>query len=211
MPPIEGTSNPSERRRQWTAAVVVAILAVLAMVLVAQQMLAAPSSGEASTKSGQERTNSAGMKTPVTLENPSALRETRVDPHNTDHPAVKYLNPALLKAVQRAKAAAKADGIEDFWLTSGWRTAGYQQELLDSAIRKHGSEEAARKWVRTPENSEHVHGAAADIGPTAASYWMDRHASEFGLCRTYANEVWHYELKDPKASACPAMKENAAG
>lgn len=210
MPPIEGTTSQADKRRQRMGAVVVLILALVATIFVAQRIMATPAD-EATASATKGTTNSAGLATPSALKDPSQLRDTRVDPSNSEHPAVKYMNPALLKAIKEAKAAAKEDGVDDFWLTSGWRTADYQQELLDQAIRKRGSEAAAKKWVRTPENSEHVHGAAADVGPTAAAYWMDRNASDFGLCRTYANEVWHYELKDPKAQSCPAMKENAAG
>lgn len=210
MPPVEGSTSTADKRRQRIGAVVVLILALVATLFVAQRIMSAPS-GEANASSSQGVVNSAGVVTPTALDDPSVLRDTRVDPHNTDHPAVKYMNPQLRKAVQKAKAAAKEEGIANFWLTSGWRTASYQQELLNSAVKKRGSESAARKWVKSPRDSEHVHGDAADIGPTAAAYWMDQNAGRFGLCRTYANEVWHYELNPSGSRECPAMKENAAG
>lgn len=51
-------------------------------------------------------------------------------------------------------------------------------------------------------------GDAVDVGPTEAAYWMDRYSERFGLCRTYANEVWHYELRAGRA--CPEMVSDAS-
>lgn len=62
--------------------------------------------------------------------------------------------------------------------------------------------------VATPSTSEHVTGDAVDVGPTEAAYWMDRYSERFGLCRTYANEVWHYELRAGRA--CPEMVSDAS-
>ena len=51
-------------------------------------------------------------------------------------------------------------------------------------------------------------GDAVDVGPTDAAYWMDRYSERFGLCRTYANEVWHYELRN--GSSCPEQVSDAS-
>ena len=66
-------------------------------------------------------------------------------------------------------------------------------------------QEAAR-WVATPGRSAHVSGDAVDIGPAAAAAWLSEHGAAYGLCRIYANEPWHYELR-PEAGAdgCPPM------
>ncbi len=96
-------------------------------------------------------------------------------------------------------------------MTSGWRSATYQQELLDAAISSHGSREEAAKWVSTPLKSKHVTGEAIDIGPTNAADWVNRHSKELGLCQTYTNEMWHFELKPAGASHCPVPFQNAAG
>jgi zinc D-Ala-D-Ala carboxypeptidase len=49
-----------------------------------------------------------------------------------------------------------------------------------------------------------VSGHAVDIGPTGAAGWLSEHGAEFGLCRIYGNEPWHFELR-PEAIArgCP--------
>jgi hypothetical protein len=132
-----------------------------------------------------------------------------IDPGSTD-PAVAHLDPRLRAAVRRAAAAARTEGRTDFWVTSGWRSAATQQELLDDAVAKHGSEAEARKWVATPGTSEHVAGDAVDIGPTSAALWMDANAARFGLCRVYANEVWHYELRPAGRTTCPSLVQDAA-
>lgn len=129
------------------------------------------------------------------------VRETKIDPFAGPHAALDRLDPKLLAAVREAATAAEERGVKKFWITSAWRPASYQQELLDQGIATHGSRERALQWVKTPETSEHVKGQAVDIGPANAAYWMDQHDGEFGLCRTYANEMWHYELRSGAASS----------
>ncbi len=137
----------------------------------------------------------------------AAVRDTRVGPFDESHPAVSGLDAPLRKAVQQAARAAAEEGVGDFWLTSGWRTEEYQQALLNDAVKQHGTLRVALRWVKTPETSEHVHGAAADVGPASAAAWMTRNSERFGLCRTYANEAWHYELRE--GDACPEPKADA--
>lgn len=129
---------------------------------------------------------------------------------DTDHPALRNLDPDLLRAVQDAAAAAREDGIE-LRVTSGWRGREYQQRLLDEAVEEHGSLEEARKLVSTPERSRHVTGDAIDIGPTDAADWLIRNGADFGLCQTYANEMWHFELTTEPGGECPVPLPDAAG
>ncbi|WP_424187120.1 M15 family metallopeptidase [Actinokineospora sp. G85] len=132
-----------------------------------------------------------------------------ISPHD-DHPALARLDPALLAAVRRATEDASRSGIE-LRVTSGWRDADYQRRLLDAAIAKHGSVEEARRWVATPERSAHVTGDAVDIGPTDAADWLIRNGDEYGLCQTYANEMWHFELRTTPGGECPAPLPDAGG
>ena len=46
-----------------------------------------------------------------------------LSPYDVQNPAVGYLNPALLAAVQQASTAAAADGVV-MTITSGWRSPG---------------------------------------------------------------------------------------
>lgn len=127
-----------------------------------------------------------------------------------DVPALTGLDPELLAAVREAAdAALEEDGIEAM-VTSGWRSERYQRFLLDSAVEVYGSEEEAARWVASPEESSHVTGSAVDIGRTDAAYWFAQHGSRFGLCQTYDNEIWHYELAVEPGGPCPAPLMDAS-
>ncbi|MFI6940399.1 M15 family metallopeptidase [Streptomyces sp. NPDC050418] len=120
-------------------------------------------------------------------------------------PPVANLDPSLLKALRAASADAARAGVT-LTLNSGWRSAAYQDHLLEEAIAKYGSKEEAARWVATAKTSPHVAGEAADLGPSSATTWLSRHGSAYGLCQIYANEPWHYELRpQARTAGCPAM------
>ena len=131
-----------------------------------------------------------------------------LSPFADDHPAVTNLSPALLDAIRNAAADAEADGVE-IMLSSGWRSTRYQQILLDNAIVTYGSESEARKWVNTVERSSHVTGDAVDVGPEDAYVWLAQHGAAYGLCQTYTNEPWHYELVVRPGEVCPRPLSDA--
>jgi D-alanyl-D-alanine carboxypeptidase len=120
-------------------------------------------------------------------------------------PGVANLDPALLGALRQAATDAADDGVE-FYVNSGWRSPEYEEQLLHEAVSKYGSEKEAAQWVATPNTSAHVSGDAVDIGPFDATAWLSEHGAEYGLCRIYGNEPWHYELR-PEAidHGCPPM------
>jgi hypothetical protein len=111
-----------------------------------------------------------------------------------DVPGVAKLDRALLGALRRAAEAATADGVR-LAVDSGWRSRAYQEQLLREAVSTYGSAAEAARWVATPDTSAHVSGDAVDVGPPRAAAWLARHGSRDGLCRIYANEPWHYELR----------------
>lgn len=117
--------------------------------------------------------------------------------------AVANLDPALLDAVRRAATDAEAEDVV-FIVNSGWRSAEYQEELLADAVAEYGSAEEAARWVATAETSPHVQGDAIDLGWWEATNWLSEHGAAYGLCQTYANESWHFELR-PEAvdDGCP--------
>lgn len=119
------------------------------------------------------------------------------------HPGIANLDPDLLRAVRAAATDAAAEGVT-LTVNSGWRSPAYQDQLLRDAVAEHGSEEEAARWVATPETSAHVSGDAVDIGPSEAAAWLSEHGAAHGLCRTYDNEPWHFELR-PEAVGrrCP--------
>lgn len=180
-------ATPSTRRRLGALAFLVAV-AVAALVWV----IAAQSASSASRTAGP-----VGEADGVLPEGVTADDER--------HPGVTRLDPELLAALRAAADDAARDGVE-LIVTSGWRTPAYQQQLLDDAVAHYGSEAEAARWVASPETSAHVSGDAVDIGPTAAWLWLSEHGAAYGLCQSYANELWHFELR-PEATAhgCPEM------
>lgn len=126
-----------------------------------------------------------------------------------DVPAITRLDSTLRTAVQDAHRDATADGV-DFHVTTGWRSAAYQQALFDAAVEQYGSPDAARAHVLRPDESSHVTGSAVDIGPTDAMSWLSQHGADYGLCQVYANEMWHVELAVERGGQCPAPARDAS-
>lgn len=127
---------------------------------------------------------------------------------DADVPAVTGLDPALRGALQRAAVDAWTQAQVQVLVSSGWRSAAYQQHLLDEAVAEHG-DQAARELVQTPERSRHTSGQAVDVAFADADDWMDRNGAAYGLCRVYANEMWHFELLTTPGGTCPAQLPDA--
>lgn len=121
------------------------------------------------------------------------------------------LTDELVHAFRHARDAAAAEGVE-LVITSGYRTPDRQAELFEQAVEKYGSSEQARHWVLPPDESNHVRGIAIDIGPRAAAAWLTQHGADYGLCRTYSNEWWHFEYRAEWAAqqSCPAPQDDPA-
>jgi D-alanyl-D-alanine carboxypeptidase len=122
-----------------------------------------------------------------------------------EFPAVANLDRDLLGALRRAATDAQVE----FVVNGGWRSAAYQEGLIREAVAKYGSEEEAARWVAAADTSLHVSGDAVDIGPSDAAGWLSDHGAAYGLCRTYDNEPWHFELR-PEAvtGGCPPTYAN---
>jgi zinc D-Ala-D-Ala carboxypeptidase len=132
----------------------------------------------------------------------------RVGGSPTEVPSVTGLDPELERRFEQARALAAEDGIE-LTLVSGWRSADEQAQIVEDMVRKHGSLEEAERWVLPPEASGHVAGTAIDVGPTEGALWLGEHGAALGLCRTYANEMWHFEAVIAPGGTCPPMHEDS--
>jgi hypothetical protein len=145
-----------------------------------------------------------GVQVGRAIDEPSRVRGGATVFDDTD-PAVANLDQALLGALRDAASDAAGDKVA-FHVNSGWRSAEHQEQLLRDAISEYGSEAEAARWVATPEKSAHVSGDAVDIGPSEAAKWLSEHGADYGLCQTYVNEPWHYELRpDATDHGCPPM------
>lgn len=132
-----------------------------------------------------------------------------VSVHDGSEPAVTRLDPHLHAALARAADAAEAAGVT-LRINSGWRSAAYQRVLLEEAEKTYGNATDAGRWVRTPQTSTHVTGEAVDVGPSSASRWLVQHGARYGLCQTYANEPWHFELRATRDGRCPPSRPDSS-
>jgi hypothetical protein len=79
-------------------------------------------------------------------------------------------------------------------IVSAYRSREKQQSLYQNAIKKYGSEEAARKWVAPPGRSNHNHGLAIDLDYNGdGKQWAHENAARFGLTFPMGHEPWHIE------------------
>jgi hypothetical protein len=124
-------------------------------------------------------------------------------------PEATALSDELQRRFDEAAQAAAAEGVE-LRITSGWRSADEQRSLIAEAVATYGSAAEAHRYVLPPERSAHVQGLAIDVGPPAGAAWLDEHGAAFGLCRTYANEAWHFEPVIDPGGACPPMAPDSS-
>ncbi|MFF3066169.1 M15 family metallopeptidase [Oerskovia sp. NPDC057915] len=224
-PPLDGPPRPprvSARRRRAavlaTAVTVLAVVAALAWAFLPDadrglRTLVADTLGTEEAGDGAKAPDAApgpAAAPALPAEDDPRQEDDTIDPFDDQHPAIAGLDEDLRAALQAAAQDAQAAGV-DFWVTSGWRSTNYQQSLLDRAVDRYGSLAEARKFVSTPETSEHVQGRAVDIGPTDGADWTIRKGARYGLCQTYANEMWHFELATTPGGTCPQPLPDAAG
>lgn len=53
-------------------------------------------------------------------------------------------------------------------------------------------------------------GQAVGVGGVGADQWLVTNGSRYGLCRIYANEIWHFELAADALGTCPQLLPDAA-
>lgn len=206
MPNLETPPTPSRRAGTPALAALAALTAVTALAG-CRSDLAAPTAESAPSTAAPP---SSAPRTLRALHRPAPGGPEDAVPSgggvlDEQEATVANLDPALLAALRRAATSAAADGVE-LRVTSGWRSAAHQQELLQDAVAEYGSEEEAARWVATPQTSAHVSGDAVDIGPTGAATWLAEHGTAYDLCQIYRNEPWHFELRAGAGDhGCPAM------
>ena len=102
-------------------------------------------------------------------------------------PLPQGLDPAFGASINRLIA----DSGGKVWSVSGWRSIEHQQRLWDAAVKKYGSEAAARKWVAPPGKSKHNLGVADDLGGDLD--WAHQNAARYGIWFPMSWEKWHAE------------------
>lgn len=114
--------------------------------------------------------------------------------------SVTGLDPRMQNALAALFLAAPEDIRGGLRIGSGFRSNELQEQLFRAAVQRHGSEEAARRWVAPPGRSQHNHGRAVDLSyaSDAAREWAHANAAAHGLAFPLAHENWHIELADAR-------------
>nr|WP_237755258.1 M15 family metallopeptidase [Nocardia nova] len=119
------------------------------------------------------------------------------------------LDPMLAVAYTLAEQQAHSEGVP-LSIVSGHRTRDEQERLWEEGIATYGSPGAARRWVLPPDESTHVTGKAIDVGPQQGAQWLRDNGNRWGLCQTFTNEYWHFELQTFPGAACPPQWPDAS-
>jgi zinc D-Ala-D-Ala carboxypeptidase len=202
--PARTTRRRIRRRRRRAAGAFVAIAAAIAAALASATLVSSSMTVSSPSPAAAPVDRSHDEQRPALGEAGGAV-PAGTTVFDDALPGVGNLDAALRDALRRAAADAAQSGVH-LVVDSGWRSRAYQARLFREAIAKYGSEREAARWVATPDTSAHVSGDAVDIGPSGAAAWLSEHGAEYGLCRIYGNEPWHYELRpDAVAHGCPAM------
>ncbi len=124
------------------------------------------------------------------------------DPNYYDEDPTGLAENAIA-AWRAVEVAANSQGLV-VCLNDGKRSRTQQQATYDDYVAQYG-QAMADQYVLTPERSAHVTGYAIDVQPAAAFNWLEQTGGEFGYCRTYDNEAWHFEFnRSFAADGCPA-------
>lgn len=201
--------SPAARRRKARLRRTIIVGGGLVLLLASIGYAVGRDSGPADAADVRAPAPRASAKTSVAAPSTKPASTPKPSPANDINAPVTgttNLEPEMTAAWNRAEQAARADGVH-VEIYAGWRSAEWQQVLFDRAVKKYGSKEAASRWVLPPDKSSHVKGIAVDVRPQAGAQWLERHGGDFGLCRMYDNEWWHFELVAEKP--CPARRPSA--
>jgi hypothetical protein len=96
---------------------------------------------------------------------------------------------------------------------SGYRSVERQAQLFANAVKKYGSESAARRWVAPPGKSNHGRGVAADLkfNTPQARALAHKLAPQFGLIFPMDYEPWHIEPVGARDGAAPEAYKMPTG
>lgn len=165
-----------------------------------------PTSPSPTPKSSPSKTPSSSTSSPQEANGENSdCENTSHDTAADESQKFSGMTRATQQAFLNAQKAAQATGLS-FILNSGYRSATYQQRIFDCWVHELGSPQAARQYALPPSESAHVQGYAMDIAPPAAASWLQSTKGQYGLCRRYADETWHFEYQlRYKTQGCPTL------
>jgi len=106
------------------------------------------------------------------------------------------MSPILAKQVQSLVNASHGK----VRLMSGYRTPEQQAQALSTAGTRYGAQNA-NQWFVDPQDSNHVKGAAADLGGDLQV--MSQLAPQFGLVAPMPWEPYHFEMASTPSHSSP--------
>lgn len=126
------------------------------------------------------------------------------------------LQPEFAASVYRMVQDAHAAGIP-LQITSAYRSPEVQARLYQNALKKYGSEQAARKWVAPPGKSKHNSGMAVDFAVNGsllrdanspAAQWIKANAARYGLAVPMEWEPWQVEPMNARGGGMPPAPQS---
>lgn len=129
------------------------------------------------------------------------------------------MKPTMQRNLMAFMQAADRELGEGLQVYSGYRSPELQAKLYKAALKKYGSEKAARKWVAPPGNSKHNTGEAADLkfngiridkADPKVRAWIKENAPKYGLDVPMAHEPWQVELAGARGQATVAISTHDA-
>lgn len=119
--------------------------------------------------------------------------------------SIANLSAPFASKLEQMMADAPPEVRSGLKVISGYRSVQRQSELFQNAVKKYGSEAAARKWVARPGGSMHNHGEAVDLAGEStdikgfnnslAGKWVHANAEKYGLYFPMGHEPWHIEMR----------------
>ena len=121
---------------------------------------------------------------------------------------INKLDPTFSKNLEAMLRAAPPNVRAEIF--SGYRSPERQKELYEAAVKKYGSEAAARRWVAPPGHSFHNKGFAADLkfASPVARKWVHENAAKYGLYFPLSNEPWHIEQIGTRSGKITSQTSN---
>lgn len=136
------------------------------------------------------------------------------------------LTDATYTAFQELSAGAAADGL-NIYISSGFRSYDYQDEIYNNYVSIYG-QETADTFSARPGHSEHQTGMAIDVNiiddsfiGTPEAEWIDAHCNEYGFILRYPQgkqeitgykyEPWHIRYVGKEVAQAIKEAAEAAG
>ena len=83
----------------------------------------------------------------------------------------------------------------------GENTISEDEWAFDFSFPEEGGDPNPHLWINVPYAIRYAELTAG---------WLSEHGAGYGLCQTYANETWHFELATTPGGECPAMRRDAS-